>query len=135
MDGIVLAAEMVADVMDLGVAVVAAGDAVVGAGGHDLVELELAVGPPLLGVAGLEEAAAAAATVVVRLVRRHLDDILLADDRFYDEAEVIGDGVAEALADDLAGILDRELDTQLLVPVGVDLQAPLADPPGVVLID
>jgi hypothetical protein len=35
----------------------------------------------------------------------------------------------------LARILDGELDLQVLVPVAVDLQTPLADPLGVVFVD
>ncbi len=65
MDGEIAAREMFAQIMDLGVAVVARGDAVVGAGGLDLVELVPSELPPGLGVSGLEESAAAAAAVIV----------------------------------------------------------------------
>ena len=58
MHGLIISVKMVPDIVHLGMAVVAAGDAVVGAGCRDLVELDLAVGPPLLREARLEEAAA-----------------------------------------------------------------------------
>jgi hypothetical protein len=57
------------------------------------------------------------------------------DDLFDHVAKVLGDRVAETLSDQLAGILDRELDLQVLVPVGVDLEFALPDPFGVVLDD
>ena len=45
---------MVAHVFDLGVAIVAGGDDILRAGGHDLVELDFAVGPALVGKAALQ---------------------------------------------------------------------------------
>lgn len=135
MDSAVFAAEMMADIMYLGMTVVTAGNAVIGPGLDDLVELDLAVGPPLLGIARLQEAAATATAVVVRLVRRHLDDVFLADYRFDDKAEIIGNRIAKALADNLAGILDGEGDAKIFIPVGVNFQPPLANPLGVILVD
>ena len=51
------------------------------------------------------------------------------------EAQVLGNRIAEALADDLAGVLDREFDFQVLVPVGVDLEFAFTDPLGVILVN
>jgi hypothetical protein len=62
----VIAAVVLAEFVDLGVAVVAGRDAVVCPGGLDLVVFQLPIGQPLLLVTGLEKAAPAAATVVVR---------------------------------------------------------------------
>jgi hypothetical protein len=64
----VIAAVVLAEFVDLGVAVVAGRDAVVCPGGLDLVVFQLSVGQPLLLETGLEKAAPAAATVVVRLI-------------------------------------------------------------------
>jgi hypothetical protein len=116
MHGIVGAAEVMGDIMNLGMAVVAAGNAVVGTGFNDLVKFYLAVGPPRLGKTGLEKAAAAAATEIIRFVRGHLDEVLLTDHRSDDKPQVIGDNVAEAFPDNLAGVLDGELDFSLAVP-------------------
>jgi hypothetical protein len=135
MHGLIGTVKVVPDIVHLGMAVVAAGDAVVGPGGDDLIEFDLAVGPALIGKTGLEESAAAAATVVVRLVGRHFDDIFLAHRRFDDKAQIIGNLVAETLAHDLAGVLDGEFDLAFLVPIGIDLEPSLADPLGVVLVD
>jgi hypothetical protein len=135
MYGVVGAAEVMGDIMNLGMAVVAAGNAVVCTGLHNLVELYLAVGPPRFGKTGLKKAAAAAATEVVRLVRGHLDDVLFADYRSDDKTQIIGDDVAEAFPDNLAGVLDSELDFSLAVPLRADFQPSLADPFGVVGVD
>ncbi len=56
---------MMSQVMDLGMAVMAAGNAVIGAGGDDLVIFQLAVIPPGVSESGLEKTAAAAAAVVI----------------------------------------------------------------------
>ena len=135
MHSVVFAAEVMTDVMDLGMAVMAAGDAVIGAGAYDLVKLGFAVGAARFCETGLQETAAAAAAVVVRFVRRHLDDVFRADYRLNDEAQVIGNRIAKTLADNLAWVLDRELDLAIFVPIRVDLQLALANPLGVVRID
>ena len=65
----------------------------------------------------------------------HVDEILFTHNGFDHKAKVLGNGVAVAFADDLAGILNRKLDLQVLVPVCVDLQFALTNPAGVILID
>jgi hypothetical protein len=65
----------------------------------------------------------------------HLDEVLFSDDGLHHETEVVCRGVAVTLAYDLAGILDRKLDLQVLVPVGVYLEFSLPDPFGVVSVD
>jgi hypothetical protein len=108
---------MLAEFVDLGMAVVAARYAVVGAGGFDLLVFELAVLEALFFKAGLEKSAAAAAAEVVGAVGLHVDKILFTHNGFDDVAQILGNGITVALADDLAGILDRELYFQVLVPV------------------
>jgi hypothetical protein len=61
--------------------------------------------------------------------------VFLAHHGFDHEAQVFGNGIAEALAHDLAGILDREFDFQVLVPVGVDLEFALTDPFGIIFVN
>jgi hypothetical protein len=51
------------------------------------------------------------------------------------EAQVLRHGIAVSLAHDLAGILDGELDLQVLVPVGTGLELALPDPLGIVLVN
>ena len=126
---------MVCEIMYLGMTVVTTGDAVVGTGGDDLVVLELTISPPCIGKTGLQESAAAAAALVVRLVRCHLNDILLTDNRFDDKAKVVSHFVTVAFTNYLAGILDGELDLALTVPFGTGLQPSFTDPFRVVLVD
>ena len=83
----------------------------------------------------MKESATAAATEIVGAVGLHVDEILFADHGFDNKAQVFGDGVAKTFANDLAGILHREFDLQVLVPVGIDLEFAFADPFGIVLID
>ena len=135
MNGAERSAEMMTDIMHLGMAVMAAGNAVIGAGGHDLVEFDLAVFPAGFGITRLQEAATTAATVVIRLVRCHLDDVFFPYHRLYDKSQIIGNNIAEAFSDDLAGILNSECDFALLVPVGADFKSSFPDPLSVVAID
>ena len=65
MDHAVVAAIMVAKLMDLGMAVVAAGDAVVCTGGLDLIVFNLSISQAFILESGLEETAAAAAAKVI----------------------------------------------------------------------
>jgi hypothetical protein len=130
----VMTAVMLAQFVNLGVAVVAAGDAVVGAGGLDLTIFDLAILEALFFETGLEEAAATAAAEVVGAVGLHVDEILFTHNGSDDVPQILGNGVAVAFAHDLAGILYRKLDFKVLVPVRVDLQFTLTNPFGIVLI-
>lgn len=135
MYGFVGSMKMVPDIMNLGVAVMATGNTIIGSGGDNLVKFHLAVGPALFREPGLQKAATATAAIVIRFVRGHFDDVFLTDHRFDDIAQIIGNGVAKAFADDLAGILNREFYLQILVPVGIDLQSSFTDPFRIVLIN
>jgi len=134
-DDAVVSAVVFAQLMNLRVAVVAAGDAVVGVGGLNLFIFKTSVFEPLLFITGLQEAAAVAAAVVVGAVGGHVDEVFFSDDALDDKAQVFRNRIAVALADDLTGILYRELDFQVFVPVGIDLELALPDPFGVILVD
>jgi hypothetical protein len=131
----VVAPIVLAQFMDLGVAVVAPGNAVVRACGLDLFILDPAVGQALLLEPGLQKPAAAAAAVVVGPVGLHVDKIFFTHHGFNHKPQVFGNGVAKALADDLAGILDREFNFQVLVPVGIDLELAFTDPRGIIFVN
>jgi hypothetical protein len=73
---------VLAEVVNLGVAVVARRNAIRGACGHDLIELNLAEGSPLLGQSILQKAAAPAAAIIVGAVGGHVDKIFFTHDRF-----------------------------------------------------
>ena len=124
---------MLAQVVNLGVAVVAGGDTVACSGFLDLFGLEAPIVPSGFRIAGLEEPAPPAAAVIVRSVGGHVDEVFFADNGFHDETKVFGNRIAKRLADELAGILNRELDLEVFVPIGVDLEFTLPDPLGVIL--
>jgi len=135
MDNRIIAAVMLAQFMDLSMTVVTAGDAVVGAGGLDLIVLQLAVLQAFFLETRLEEPASAATAVVVGTVGGHVDEIFFAHHRFDHESEILRNRIAVGFADDLAGVLHGKLDLEVFVPVGVDLQFAFADPPGVVFVN
>ena len=120
-DHSVVPAVMLTQFMNLSMTVMAGGDAVIRLGGLNLAVLELAVFEALLLETGLQKTPAAPAAEVVGAVGLHVDEIFLADHRLDYEAKILGYRIAETLADDLAGVLDRKFDFQVLVPVGVDL--------------
>jgi hypothetical protein len=121
--------------MNLGVTVVAGCHAVCRAGRLDLIIFYFAIGQALILEPRLEKAAAAAAAVIVGLIGRHVNEIFFAHDGFNDKAQILGNRIAIAFADDLAGILNRKFDLQVFVPVGVDLQFAFPDPFCVVFIN
>ena len=132
-DGIITAV-MLTELMNLGMAVVAAGDTVIRAGLLDLLILQPAELQPLFFHAGLQKTAAAAATVIVGSVGDHINKIFFADNRFDHVSQVFGNGVAKRLAYDLTGVLDGEFYLEVLVPVGIDLEPSFPDPFGIVFI-
>ena len=112
-------------------AVVARCQYVLGACGHHLIELDLAVRSALLGKPALQGAAAAATAVVVGTAGNHIDKIFFTHNGLDHEAHVVRHLIAPGLAHDVAGILAGELNFQVFVPVGIDLKLALADPLGV----
>ena len=56
---------MVTNIVNLSMTIMASGDAIVGTGGHDLVEFHLAVSPTLIGKSRLEETTAATTAIIV----------------------------------------------------------------------
>jgi hypothetical protein len=106
----VVSAIVLAQFMDLGMAVVAPGNAVIGAGRLDLLIFQFPILQALILEPGLQESAAAAAAVVVGAVWLHVDEIFLAHHGFDHIPQVFGNGIAIALSDNLTGILNRELD-------------------------
>jgi hypothetical protein len=131
----IVAAVVLAEFVDLGVAVMAAGNAIIGAGSLDLLIFQATILEALFLEPGLQESASATAAKVVGAIGRHINEILLAHHRLDHETKIFGDGIAVAFTHDLAGVLDGEFNLQLLVPVGVDLELSFPDPFGVVFID
>jgi hypothetical protein len=109
-DDRIVSAVMLAQLVNLGMAVVASGNAVIRAGRLYLLIFESAVFQALILEPGLKESAAAAAAIVIGSVGLHVDEVFFAHHGFDHKPKILGNGIAIALADDLAGILNRELD-------------------------
>jgi hypothetical protein len=133
-DGII-AAVMLTELMNLGMAIMAAGDTVIRTGRLYLVVLQLAEFQTIFFQAGLEETAAAAAAIIIRPVGLHINKVFFPNHRFDDISQIFGNRIPIGLAHDLAGILDGKFNFQVLVPVGIDLEPPLTDPFGIIFID
>ena len=133
-DGII-AAVMLTELMNLGMAVMAAGDTVIRAGSFYLFILQPAEFQTMFFHAGLEETAAAATAIIVGPVGRHIYKVFFPDDRFDHISQIFGNGLPKGLAHDLAGILHGKFNLQILVPIGVYLEPSLANPFGIVFID
>jgi hypothetical protein len=122
-------------VVDLGMTVMARCNAVICAGGQDLVGLEFTIGPPLFRIARLQKAAPAAAAVVVGAVGGHIDKILFAHDGLDHIAQVFGNRIAEGFPYQLTGILNGKSDFQILVPIGIDFEFTFTEPLSIILND
>jgi len=133
-DGIITAI-VLAELMNLGMTIMATGDAVIRAGFLDLFVLQPAEFQSLFFHAGLEKTAAAAAAIVVGPVGDHIDKIFFADDRLDHVSQIFGNRISKSLAHDLTGILDGKFNFEVLVPIGIDLELSFPDPFSVVLID
>ncbi len=81
----------------------------------------------------MQETAAAAAAVVVGAVGKHVDEIFLAHDGFYNKPQILCHRIAKTFSYELARVLNRKLDFQVLVPVGIDLQFSFPYPLGITL--
>ena len=114
-------AEMVRQVMHLGMTIMATRDAVVSSRRNDLIKLEFTVGPAGFGISRLQKSTAAAAAVVVGFVRDHIDKVIFTDDGFDYETQIIRRFVAIRLSNDLTWVLHCEFDLEISVPVGIHL--------------
>jgi hypothetical protein len=133
-DGIV-AAVMLTELMNLGMAIMATGNTVIRAGCLYLFVLQPTELQTLFFHAGLQKTAAAATTIIVGPVGRHIHKVFFPDDRFDHIAQIFGNRVAKGLTNNLAGILHGKFDFQILVPIGIYLELTLPDPFSVVFVD
>ncbi len=83
----------------------------------------------------MQEATTAAAAVVVGLIGCHVYEVFRTNNLFHHVAQIIGYGVAKGFSNQLARVLDGELDFQVLVPVRVYRQFSFPYPFCVVLND
>lgn len=102
---------------------------------QNLVGFELAVSPAFFSISCLEKPAAAAAAVIVGLVGMHINKIFFTHHRFNRVPQIFGHRISKGLAHQLAGVLHRKFDFQVLIPVGIDFQLSFSDPLGIILDD
>ena len=126
---------MFAELMNLGMTVMTSGNAVIRTRCLDLLILQLAIGQALLLKPGLQKPAAAAAAVIVGFIGLHINEVFLAHNCLDHITQIFSNGIAETFSNNLARILNRKLDFQILVPVGIDFQFPLTDPFGIIFIN
>ena len=131
----VIAAIVRTEIMNLGMAIMAAGNTIIRAGFLDLLVLDSAEFQTLFFEAGLEKSPSPAAAIIVGSVGRHIDKIFFPNDGFNHVSQVFGNRITITLAHNLTGVLDGEFNFQILVPVGIDLELSCADPFGIVFID
>jgi hypothetical protein len=133
MHRVVIGLVMLGKVMHLGVAVMAGGDAIIGAGFQNLIQFQPAVFMTCLGVTGLQVPAAAAAAIIVGPVGIHINEIFFSDNTFHDKPEIFGHGITKALSYQLAGVLNGKFYLEILIPIGIYFQLSFPDPLGVKL--
>ena len=114
--------------MDLRMAVMAGGDAIVRTSCQNLVQLHFAVFMTRLGKARLQVSAATAAAVIVGFIGVHIHKIFFPDHGLDHKTEVICYWVTKGFSYQLAGVLDRKFDLQVLVPIGIYLKLSFPDP-------
>jgi len=118
----------ITQIVDLGMAIVTGGDAVVCLGGQDLVGFGLSIGPSCIGETGLEKPAAATTAEVVGFVGGHVNEVLFTHHRLDHKPQVIGNGITQSFSHQLARILDGEFDLSVLVPVTAGFKFSFFDP-------
>ena len=126
---------MFAELMNLRVAVVASGNAVIRTGCFDLSIFNAPVLQSFFFESGLQKTAAAAAAIIVGSVGLHVDKIFFAHNGFYYKPKIFRDWIAVTFSDNLAGILNGEFNLQVFVPVGVDLEFAFTDPFCVIFVN
>jgi hypothetical protein len=104
-------------IMDLGMAVVARRNAIRCLGGQDLVGLGLPICPSLLCESRLKKSAAAAAAKVIGFIGGHVNKIFFPNHCPDHISQIFGNRITKGLSDQLARILDSELNLTFLVPV------------------
>jgi hypothetical protein len=124
---------MLAKVMDLCVAVMARGNTIICLSILDLIKFQLSVMMPGVSKPRLQITAPATTAVIVGSVGMHINEILFTHNRFDNEPQVFCNRITKGLSHQLAGVLNRELHLQILVPIRVDFQFSFPDPFGITL--
>ena len=97
-------------IMHLGMTIMAWCDAVSRFGVKDLVGFGLSISPSLLLETGLEESTTAATAKIIRFIGCHVNEILFSHNFLDNISHFLSNRIAQCLSDQLAGILESELD-------------------------
>jgi hypothetical protein len=65
----------------------------------------------------------------------HFYKVFFTHNRFHGIPQVFGHRISKGFSHQLAGILNRKFNLQILVPIGIDLQLSFFDPLGIILND
>lgn len=135
MNDAIMPFEMFAELMNLRMTVVAGGNAVIRTGGLYLIVFHLPVCQAFLFETRLESSSTAAATEVVGTVGLHVNKVFFTYNGFDNKTQVVGNGIAITLSDNLAGILYRKFNLQVFVPVGTGFKPTFTDPFCIVFVN
>ena len=110
MNHAITATVVLTELMNLGMTIVAAGNAIVCAGCHNLIIFQAPIFQTRLLKSGLQKTTPPAAAIIIGAVGCHIDEIFLTDNGFDHKAQIFGNGISIAFAHDLTRILNRKLD-------------------------
>ena len=131
----IIAPIILTQLMNLGMAIVTAGDTIIGAGGLDLLIFQFSEFQALFLETGLQKTTATPAAVIIGSVGLHINEVFFAHHGFDNKTQIFRYRIAVCFANDLAGILNGELDFEVLVPVGIDFKFSLTDPFGIIFVN
>jgi hypothetical protein len=107
--------------MNLGVAVMASGYAVISSGSLNLLIFYPAEFQACILIAGLEKTTTASAAEIIGMIRIHVNKVFFSNTGLDNIAKIFGNGVTIAFAYNLARILGGKFNLEVLVPVRIDL--------------
>lgn len=131
----VMATVMLTEFVNLGMTVMTSGNAIIRTGSLDLLVLDSAILQTLILESRLEESTAAAATEVIGLVGRHVDKVLFSYRHLDSVSQIIRYSISETLSYNLAGILNRKFNFQILVPIGIGFEFSFPNPLGIIFVN
>ena len=121
----------IGEVVDLRMAVMTRSDTICSLGLKNLLGLEAAVLTTRFRQSRLEETTAAAAAIVIGSVGRHVDEVLFPNDFLDHVAQVLSDRITKRFSHQLTRVLNGKFNFAFFVPIGINFELSIPDPPGV----
>ena len=122
-------------IVNLRMAVMAPGNAVIRPGFLYLPVFEPSIMPPGLIIARLKESSPSATAVIVGPVGGHIHEVFFSYNRLYNKTQIFSNRITVTFSNDLARVLDGKFDVAVFIPIAVGFQFAFPDPFGVVFID